>query len=383
VAKQALSRNADDGALEAALAAAFDGLPHSAASLDRRGPTEVQDLLAVAAAVRASASACTPSPDFRAAGRARVLASIAVDEAAVRRAHALPPLRRSHAGISRIRLRLAPWLARTVAAALILSAAGAATASAAETALPGDALYPLKQAGEVLVLELARSEAARAERLVEQADTRLDEVVRLAEAGRSADSAEAAILYEQAMERAAATPPAPNVDDHLESNRDNHRARLEAVLATAPVPDGLERALAVTQPGRSRSAAAETLPQGQRSGTSPAEPKPGREPAPTFAVDQDLAVTDDARPGNNGLGRPQLGPSAEQVDSTQEAGRQAGGDSPPGQSSAAEKAVPARPSDQASPRFRQSERAVPSQKPGLPAQPPEPARKPETPPGRR
>jgi len=372
-------------ALEAALDAAIEDRNDAALSYDHGQQSELQELVAVAMAVRTSASRCAPSVQLRSDGRARVLAAIAVDEAALRRGRASPARPPTGASVSRLRLWITPWIARAAAVVATLSAAGVATASAAGAALPGDGLYPLKQAGEVVLLELSGSDAARAQRLAEQAETRLDEVVRLAEAGRSAEAAAAATWYEQAMDRAAAARANQESRDNLELSLESQRARLEAVLDSAPAPaqPGLQRAIAATQRGQSRAADGPSSRPEHPSAGATADQTPASDRAPASAVDQEGQSAEDPHPGIQGLGHPQEAPSPTAVALPQESHERGGVGSPADHSSAADKATPARSKGPASPGAQQPERADQAATPAPAARQSEPARKPDTPPGRR
>ena len=71
---------------------------------------------------------------------------------------------------------------------MILVGASGTMAVAAQTALPGDRLYPLKRGLESAHAQLTFDRAARGRVLLDSASTRLDEVAELSRTGASADS---------------------------------------------------------------------------------------------------------------------------------------------------------------------------------------------------
>lgn len=123
----------------------------------------------------AGGSTAGPSDDFRAALRQRLVAVGAV--APVRPIGGMP--------------QAAPWRRRLVAAgvALAISTSGAAATAVASTgALPGDRLYEVKRAVEIVQLALAPSDLAKAERYLAIAGARMSEVQGLLrESGTAAD----------------------------------------------------------------------------------------------------------------------------------------------------------------------------------------------------
>jgi hypothetical protein len=115
-----------------------------------------------------------PSDDFRAALRQRLVAVGAV--APVRPIGGMP--------------QAAPWRRRLVAAsvALAISTGGAAATAVASTgALPGDRLYEVKRAVEIVQLALAPSDLAKGERYLAIASARMSEVQGLLRGGDTSD----------------------------------------------------------------------------------------------------------------------------------------------------------------------------------------------------
>ena len=208
---------------------------------------ELEDLFSLAETLEASASEVVPSQDFRAAARHRLLIQMA---RSARAAGQVPPIHP---------LRL--WVARFAAGLTALSFAGAAAATAAASALPGDALYVVKQATEAVAIQLATTDSARQDILLQQADTRLDETARLLEQGRDADAAVAAARYDETVARLDVPAASPH-SEVVQSNLRTNEIRLSELLQTAPAPaqHGLERALAATERGLARSRASAPVP---------------------------------------------------------------------------------------------------------------------------
>ena len=88
--------------------------------------------------------------------------------------------------------------------ALALIALGGGTAYAAQASLPGDALYSLKLGTEQAEMMLPGDDAARAERALNFADRRMEEMSALAEKGRSEDLGLAVEKYGYALNMALA-----------------------------------------------------------------------------------------------------------------------------------------------------------------------------------
>jgi hypothetical protein len=216
-------------ALERALCEGTDSIAVSTPPL-----VELPALVDVARRVEASAHAVRPGETFRAAGRARLLASMRESDAPVARP------KPNRGGICVI---ISAWWARAAAAVSVVALAGAATASASASALPGDTLYPIKQIGEQVALATARDESAQRDVLFQQAKTRLDETSRLLDQGREVDAGESALRYRDTIERTADTSAGPAGAQLMAD-----RARLLDLLATAPpqAQSGLRRAIAAT-----------------------------------------------------------------------------------------------------------------------------------------
>ena len=139
-----------------------------AAAVDGRSravPEELRPLVSVATALRAEQTEATPRPEFTAELRVLLMAeaerSLSPDAPLV-----LPP--RQHGPRER---RLA-----VAASVAVLLGGSAGMAAAAQNALPGEALYPVKRGIERAEAGLSVSTAGRGEDLLRQADGRLVEV---------------------------------------------------------------------------------------------------------------------------------------------------------------------------------------------------------------
>lgn len=104
----------------------------------------------------------------------------------------LEAIGRAQSPSGRHRLVHAPrWRRRTAAAlvaAVLVLASGAGTVWAAQSALPGDVLYPVKRASESVRLALARDPGAKARLHLELADRRLEELRALLERRRAGEA---------------------------------------------------------------------------------------------------------------------------------------------------------------------------------------------------
>jgi hypothetical protein len=166
-----------------------------------------------------------PSEAFRAGARARLQAQIES-----RRSQAARPIRRG----------LTPWLVRAAAAIVALSVMVYAAASAAARALPDEPLYGIKQARELLAVELAGDDSSRALVLVDQAGVRLDECTRLTHAGRTELAATSAEQYVATLDRAitalvgARPAPEQQAREQFDAAVREQRQQLSALAAEAP-----------------------------------------------------------------------------------------------------------------------------------------------------
>ncbi|NUR08409.1 MAG: hypothetical protein HOQ22_01740 [Nocardioidaceae bacterium] len=140
-----------------------------------RADAEVERLVGVATTLRTFAESpvqqavAAPRDEFVADLRARLLAETAVVLTPENRSLRLPERRRG----TRERKLVA------VATAAVILGGTAGVATAAQSALPGDALYPLKRGIERAETGLASNDAGRGRDLLSSATDRLDEVDRL------------------------------------------------------------------------------------------------------------------------------------------------------------------------------------------------------------
>jgi hypothetical protein len=129
-------------------------------------------------------------------------------------------------------------------ASLTLAVSVSAAGAAAQSALPGELLYPMKLQIESIRLQLA-SGMARADLLSMALSARLDELERLATAGEWQLVATASDAVETAEREVRAT--GRGIDTTQQARLAGRIERLEALLAAAPAGErrGIERALQV------------------------------------------------------------------------------------------------------------------------------------------
>jgi hypothetical protein len=262
---------------------------------------ELQHLLQLAGQIQTSTRYTAPTPAFRSGARSRLVAHMA-QTTAPRPARDLR---------SRFRERLVWWVTRASLAFTGLCVAGVATASASASALPGDPLYSVKQAGEQIELQFAASDSARARELIDQADTRLDEAALLMQQGRASDAADVELRYADTVDRAVSLAEEEPGDsggqakNSVRSALESQSARLTDMLADAPVSaqPGLERARSAAEKGLSRAV--------RRGGSDAAAPPP--DPRRDSDVPSVLAQPED--------GREQSGAAAPGVAAQPETGR--------------------------------------------------------------
>ena len=140
--------------------------------------TSLSELLPVAALLR-SAPAVTPSLDFRANARARLMARL--------------PARRSRMQelldvVRAPTFSRRPALVRVLISLLVVTILGASVAYASTGALPNDALYPIKLTVEQIRLAFTASARSQIELRLAFAAERLREIDRLVEAGREIEA---------------------------------------------------------------------------------------------------------------------------------------------------------------------------------------------------
>jgi hypothetical protein len=209
---------------------------------------EIQEIVGITEAI-APPRAVSVDPEFRRRARSVLLA-----EAIAHPHAATSPVAPS----SWQRLRPVAWLrgwpgqigARRATAALAATALlvalvrGAGTVFAAESALPGDPLYPIKVAFDNVPVVLAVDDAARADAYVSLAAKRLSEIQLAQQEGRDDALLVATAAYVDDLTRAEQylgdlSPPGHATgatSDQLAANLAQQQATLATAAATAPAP---------------------------------------------------------------------------------------------------------------------------------------------------
>lgn len=210
-----------------------------------------------------TAPAVTPSLDFRADARRRLIAHL--------------PERRARRRIEWPAFSSRVWLRGLVALIIVVVLSSSVLVASAQ-ALPNDPLYPLKLAVEQLQLTLSPDQLARSELNLNFAGERLAEVQRLIDRGRAMDAAPALTGFADQMEFAVTL--ATDLPDSTE--RQALLSRLYSSLdRSAVILQATERQLPQTaQPALDRARAVLRHPPVE---TPPAElPTPTATFAPTF-----------------------------------------------------------------------------------------------------
>ncbi len=156
-------------------------------------------------------------------------------------------------------------------------AAGGGVAYAGHDALPGEALYPVKQAVETFQVGLAQSTKAKAEAHLAIADTKLPEVEQQAKQAGPKDirtAAEHRGIDQRATDKAV-RETGKDVDAivaRLEANSERQQATLKKVLDNAPdqAKGALEHALQMSHRGL-QNAIAQQSKSGKPEGTGKPE----------------------------------------------------------------------------------------------------------------
>jgi hypothetical protein len=228
----------------------------------------------VAARVERHVRRIQPDPMFRRRLRGQVLNRyVANREGLIKPAR--PASRRREMGV----------LGRGVLFASMLTALGvSAVGAAAQDSLPGDALYSVKLQLEELRMQVAPP-GLRDDLAAMALDERLEEVERLAAAGRWELVDEAAASAARAEEQLAALLNGTAGNDlNRQAAIQNHAERLEQLIATAPVSaqDGLRRAVEVStseDPPAVDPPAAQPPTNPDEGGQPPADAEPSQSPA--------------------------------------------------------------------------------------------------------
>ena len=287
-------------------------LPGSADHIIAHQPTwardELRRLVSLAGSLDAVSTNSVMSDEFRVAARARLLQRVRGGAATNGTASAVtekrwaistfPSTNGTHAPTPAVRRKRRGWLLRAgVGGILAATLATTATLTASATALPGEPLYPIKQATEELGVRLAPDDQARAIALLNQGDARLNETARLLEAGRTTDIAQTTQQFNEAVDRAtttfvvtiAATPSEAPAIAKIETRLSAQQAELESLISSAPEPAraDLRQALMATERGLALVAdtqADQSVAQsaGSRTGAAAPVPTTAAEAVPTL-----------------------------------------------------------------------------------------------------
>ena len=235
-------------------------------------PTQREDLeplLRLAVRLQ-SARALQASPRFRTASLVRLQNLAVARPQSVRKKSLFPAflsgqslLRRPTPSLTGNRLRLMPTLALVVLMLLIVSGVG--TVAASYHALPGDFLYPVKQAQENLQLTFARDEATQARLHLEFADQRIDEARSSVEKNRPSAIDQALAGYTEQIQaeltiisqgRSLSPKEQSDLAGRLLSDVTSHEASLATLIETAPqsTRENIETAITMSQKARSQAA---------------------------------------------------------------------------------------------------------------------------------
>ena len=237
----------------------FAALVDGTTPVRRVSTPDTERLVGVAQRLRAEGSAddrSLPRDDFAADLRERLMAEAATVLTPQNAALALPPRTRGK--------RERRLVAAATAAVLLGGTAGMATA--AQSALPGDALYPVKRGIEKAQAGLTVSSAARGRDLLHQADARLDEARGLIEQG--------------------STGGAPQVPHTVASFTEQARQGADLLLASYRDSHDPQTVVAVREFAASGLASIEAM-----SGTAPAEAQPGLRDAARALQEIDAQAT--------------------------------------------------------------------------------------------
>lgn len=198
---------------------------------------DLEPLLRVALAVE-KASSVEPRPEFKAQARSRLQAALYA------RAHKHP------------RGGRAWWWQWAAAAAvlLVLFAAGGGTLVASADSMPDQSLYPVKIAGEQIQMFFTRSDVDKAKLNARLAEVRLQEIDRMARAGKLEHVEKVLPRLKQHLEMAGYAqriPPGkvPELRNILETNAMRDVAALKALKEQVPerAKPALERVLQVSK----------------------------------------------------------------------------------------------------------------------------------------
>jgi len=212
----------------------------------------LQQLLEIARAIPA-APPVVPDSAFRL--RARVALVEAMAAGSEPRVPFFTPWWAGRRGLSG--LARAPIPAFALALALVLSTTGAGAAYAAQDALPGDPLYPVKISLDEVQLAFALDDEARAGAQVARAARRTEEIQKAVEAARPAAAEEASRSFVAAVEQAdrhlawasAAGKQVAGLEARLSEDLGRMHPRLAAAGAAAETRSAITAAAQAAQAG--------------------------------------------------------------------------------------------------------------------------------------
>lgn len=298
------------------LAGCLDAIRAGSATLDgclAEHPAEAEALrpLLRLALSLTPAEAAAPDPAFRARARATLLQAIIAERAAGR----WPRLRRRFAGARGGSRRLLPLPALAALLGAVLLAAGGGVVIAAQRALPGDALYPVKTSLEQLRLQLATGDAERARAYLDLAGRRADELRRAVQAGRGDAIDAAASGYVRdvrdaraSLLKAASVGQADPLAAELATRLARQQTLLQAAAAQAPndVKPAVHMALgaaSVPLPVRPRIGGEQPPPPSQSAAQPAADGRvsAGNQPAGPMPTDAAEATAVQAAPVATGV----------------------------------------------------------------------------------
>src|SRR6266851_4754655 len=267
---------------------------------------ELVSMMKLAGSLDSAAASASMSPEFRRAARARLMEHIGADAMVEPvpligpRLSAVPSRNGHHPG----RRRHSRWAWRISAGLLAAVLGVTATLTASASALPGDALYNLKQAQEELNVRLAPDDQARALALLGRADARLDETARLLLQGRTDAALETTQRYGQVVERATTTYVI-TIDDspeqapgtlNLETRLTQQQEQLETILQSAPEPARADLREALVTAERGRALVADPRPVERALGRESSDQSAVAAAVPTMAAEDSPTAVPTRRP---------------------------------------------------------------------------------------
>ncbi len=241
---------------------------------DRSGTqSEIQPFLDTAVRLRELLPARSPSPEFVAASETRLMRRVKTHISGTAR-------RQSRNAGPVLRFQLRPMALVAAAAVVVVFASGLGVKSASAQALPGDALYPVKQVFEEVSLVFSTSAAGDVSLLADFTDERLEEIEQLAAKGRETDLIAGLGYYEKALDRLDAAvdqlPPDSAQLNDIQARLARHTDTLLALRERLPdqAKAALDRAVEHSQESKERVG---KLQKNQ----GPDEITPGQEEKPT------------------------------------------------------------------------------------------------------